>query len=298
MRHILVTGLLIVTISLAGCSTNPSTGRSQFITVSPQQTAEMGLQAKPELTKQYGGEVKSPELRNYVTRVGQTLARQTEPAYKDIKWDFTTLDSDVINAFALPGGHVFVSRGLIEKLNSEAALAGVLGHEIGHVTARHVDERLSHAMVEQGLVSASSQVVGSSSSVWAKAIPLVVGVGGQGYMLHFSRDQESEADHQGLKYMTKAGYDPMAMADVMRVLVEASKDSKQWEILSTHPDPQRRLQDVLGLIKSDYAYTQGNPKFKKYEDRFQSGARPYLPNQSSQAAPARRGRRNAGSGST
>jgi predicted Zn-dependent protease len=121
MRITLIVVTLLVAFLCAGCKTNPATGKSQFIVVSPEETAQMGEQAKPELTKEYGGEVKSAELRAYVEQVGKRLARHTESEYKDTKWEFTTLDSDVINAFALPGGKVFMSRGLLEQLNSEAA---------------------------------------------------------------------------------------------------------------------------------------------------------------------------------
>jgi predicted Zn-dependent protease len=217
--------------------------------------------------------------------VGKRLARHTESEYKDTKWEFTTLDSDVINAFALPGGKVFMSRGLLEQLNSEAALAGVLGHEIGHVTGRHIDERISHAMVAQGLGSVASAAAGGAGG-WAEVIPLVVGVGGQGYLLKFGRDQESQADELGLKYMVKTGYDPQGMADVMRVLIKASEGSSQWEMLSTHPDPQRRLADILARIDNEYAYTKGDPKYKKFENRFERGAAPYLPKRSAAAGTA------------
>jgi predicted Zn-dependent protease len=271
--------LAALTLSLAalgGCSTNPSTGRSQFIVVSSEETAQMGEQAKPELIKEYGGEVQSAELRDYVSQVGRRLARHVEKEYAGTKWEFITLDSDVINAFALPGGKVFMSRGLLEQLNNEAALAGVLGHEIGHVTAKHIDERISHAMVVQGVAGVGSAAVGGSGA-WAEVIPLIVGVGGQGYLLQFGRDQESEADRQGLKYMVKAMYDPTGMEDVMRVLIKASEGNEQWEMLSTHPDPKRRLSDVEALIAKDYAFAVNNPQYRKFENRFDRDAVPHLP---------------------
>ncbi len=272
----LVSVSLLTAASLAGCKTNPSTGRSQFIVVSSEQTAQMGEEAKPELIAEYGGEVKSAELRQYVTQVGKRLVRHVEPEYAGTQWEFITLDSEVINAFALPGGKVFMSRGLLQELNSEAALAGVLGHEIGHVTAKHIDERISHAMVVQGIAGVGSAAVGGSSG-WAEVIPLVVGAGGQGYLLKFGRDQESEADRQGLKYMVKASYDPTGMEDVMRVLIKASEGHEQWEMLSTHPDPERRLEDIQALIEEDYSYTVDNPKYRKFENRFDRDALPYLP---------------------
>jgi predicted Zn-dependent protease len=148
MRHTLAI-LTISTIALAGCSTNPSTGRSQLDLVSSDQVAAMGEQATPELIQEFGGEARSPELRRYVTNVGKRLAKQIEPEYKDIKWEFHTLESDVINAFALPPGNVFITTGLLSRLSNEAELAGVLGHEMGHITAAHVDERVSQQMLAE-----------------------------------------------------------------------------------------------------------------------------------------------------
>lgn len=275
LLNVVIAGFLLV--GGEGCQTNPSTGRNQLIIVSAESTAQMGEQAKPEMIKEYGGEVKSKELRDYVTTVGHRLSRHVEKEFADIKWEFITLDSDVINAFALPGGKVFMSRGLMEKLDNEAALAGVLGHEIGHVTGRHIDERLSQSTVVQGVVGVGGAVVGGSGG-WAEIIPTVVGGVGQGYLLKFNRDQESEADRQGLKYMVKAFYDPMGMTDVMEVLITASKGNSQWEILSTHPDPEKRLAAVKELIKEDYEFTQGNPDYKKFKGRFDRDALPYLNN--------------------
>jgi predicted Zn-dependent protease len=277
LRQLITSSLFSILVFVCGCSTNPSTGRSQLDLVDSSQVAAMGEQAAPELIKEYGGQVESRELRNYVEGVGRKLARQVEPEYKDIKWEFITLDSDVINAFALPPGKVFVSRGLLDKLDNEAQVAAVLGHEIGHVTAEHVDERISHAMLVQGLATGASAAVGGGDGGSAsQLVPLVVGLGGQGYLLKFGRSQESEADRQGLKYMTRAGYDPRGAADVMRVLIAADQGGARLEMLSTHPDPKRRLADVQELIRNEYSYTQDNPEYKKHADRVNEKARPYL----------------------
>lgn len=265
--------LLAVAVIAGGCETNPATGDSQFIVVSAADTTQMGVEAKPELIKEYGGEVQSPELRRYIEQVGKRLARHVEGEYKDTPWEFITLDSDVINAFALPGGKVFMSRGLLQELKNEAGVAGVLGHEIGHVTGRHVDERISQSMVVQGLASVGGAFGGEGL---ASIIPTVIGGVGQGYLLKFGRDQESQADELGLKYMTRAGYDPMGMADVMKVLIAASEGNSNWEILSTHPDPKNRLEAIMQRIEKDYAHTQNNPEYKKFENRFERGAAPHL----------------------
>ncbi|MCI0362860.1 MAG: M48 family metallopeptidase [Phycisphaerales bacterium] len=269
MRHILTSLTLAGSLGLSGCATNPSTGRSQLILVSPEQVAAMGEQAKPELIREMGGEVKSQELRQYIASVGRRLARHVEPEFKDIQWEFITLDSDVINAFALPGGKVFISRGLLQEFNNEAQVATVLGHEIGHVTARHVDERVSQSMVAQLGMEFLGQA--SNSDLVNAGAQLLT----QGTILKFSRDQESEADRQGLKYMTKAGYDPSAALDVMRVLIE-SGGGGGMEILSTHPDPRGRLEDIQRLLDTEYRYAVNNPQYKKFAERFQQRAQPHL----------------------
>lgn len=277
MQRLLVGLVLSVSfLQTAGCSTNPATGRSQFILYSSQQVNAMGEAAMPELVTEYGGKVPEAPLRNYVAGVGQKLLQQVEPEYADLEWEFTVLDSDVINAFALPGGKVFISRGLLEQFSNESQVAGVLGHEIGHVTARHVDERLSHAMAVQGIAVGASAAAGRSESEWAQVVPVLVGVGGQGYLLKFGRNQESESDRLGVRYMAEAGYDPHGMMEVLQVLHEASAGPRQPEFLSTHPYPETRIRTVQDLLAGDYAYTQNNSAFQKYEQRFQQEAAPHL----------------------
>lgn len=263
MRTRLMTmiAMLVAALWLNACTTNPSTGRSQLDLISEDQVAAMGEQATPELIKEFGGEVESPELRRYVRGVGERLARQVESEFKDIKWEFHVLDSNVLNAFALPPGNVFITTGMLDKLNNEAQLAGVLAHEIGHITAAHVNERVSQQMVAEvglGILGQTNQ--GEVVNMGAQLLT-------QGTLLNFSRDQETEADEQGLKYMTRAGYDPQGMVGVLRVLVEADQGGGAPEFLSTHPDPKRRLNHVQQLIKKDYGSIDGNT----YQGRFRRG---------------------------
>ena len=266
--NLLLTVLLLTFAS--GCSRNVATGRNQLILVSAAEVSAMGEAAKPVLTKQYGGEVASAELRAYVSKVGRVLVNRIEPEYANIKWEFTTLDSDIINAFALPGGQVFVSRGLIERFTTEAQLAGVLGHEIGHVTARHIDERLSNvAITEFGLGMLGQTSKSDFANLAAKMVT-------QGTLLKFSRDQEQESDALGIKYMVNARYDPHGMLEVLEILAEASEGSSNLELLSTHPDPKRRIKTVQALLNGQYAYTQNNRKYSSRKGRFVRDAMPHL----------------------
>jgi predicted Zn-dependent protease len=272
IRCVILTALGIAIVgSLSGCSQNPATGRMQLRLLPADQVSAMGMEAKPQLIQEYGGEVPERQLRAYVTEVGMKLAQHVEPEFADVPWSFTVLDSDVINAFALPGGNVFISRGLLARFDHEAQLAGVLGHEIGHVTAMHIDERLSqHAVTEFGLA------VGGSLTD-SQLTLLAAQLGSGALLLRFGRNQESEADILGVRYMAAAGYDPQGMLDVLEVLREASAGAAQQpEFFSTHPHPETRINTVNNLLRGDYAYTQNNPAFGKYENRFQQRAMPYL----------------------
>ncbi|MCZ6835775.1 MAG: M48 family metallopeptidase [Planctomycetota bacterium] len=269
--------LLVLAMSM-GCQTNPSTGRSQFIIVSSEETTEMGIQAAPELLEEYGGEVASDELKAYMNRVGHVLLMQIESKYIDHPWEFFLLDSDVINAFALPGGKVFMSMGLLTKLQDESQVAGVVGHEIGHVTARHVDERLSSTMVAQfGLAVLGALTEGQIIESGAE---LLVG----GSLLKFNRDQELEADKLGMKYMTRAYYDPYGMHGVMEVLRDATEGGGSPEFLSTHPHPESRLTQIDKFLAGKYAETQNNPAYGRFAQRFRRQAAVYFPTPDPQAS--------------
>jgi predicted Zn-dependent protease len=273
--------LLVLFVVAAGCRYNPATGRSQLLLISAEDAIALGAESKPALMQEYGGEVESAELRSYVSLVGHSMAALTEAEYPALPWEFTVLDSDVVNAFALPGGKVFATRGLLTKLDSEAQLAGVLGHEVGHVTAQHVNERISQQMVVAGIVIGSAVAAGQSDDDWVRVgVPLIVGAAGTGYLLSYNRNQEQEADEQGVKYMTSAGYDPYGMLAVLQVLAdEAGEGVRPPEFLSTHPHPETRMKTVRNLLDGPYKYTQRNPDFRKYRHRYEREARPFLPSE-------------------
>lgn len=271
--------LLTLTLFTTGCSTNEATGRFQFNTMSTSQEISLGTEAMPALTKEYGGVVSDAVLRDYVTGIGLKLARFTEGANPELPWEFTLLDSEVINAFALPGGKVFMTRGLMSQMTNEAQLAGVLGHEIAHVTAQHTDDRIGQAMVISGIAMAAGVATKDSESAWAKVVPLVVGTGGQGYLLKFGRGQESESDKLGMRYMRRAGYDPAGQMQVMQILQNFAKEAggdapPEW--LSTHPYPETRIKRIKHLLATDFKRTQNNPQYGFFEARFQQTARARL----------------------
>lgn len=263
--------LLVGLPGLAGCTTNPATGRTQFNLLSMDREIALGAEATPELLEAYGGEVEDERLRAFMRRVGESMTPHTEGEFPDIPWEFFLLDSDVINAFALPGGKVFMSRGLAEQFTDEAQFAAVVGHEIGHVTARHGNERVSRALLAQGIAIGAAIGAGrSDDDVVRYGVPILVQVGAGGYMLSFNRSQETEADRLGMRYMTAAGYDPSALLDVMEVLAAAAGGPRQPEFLSTHPHPETRIEQANELLASEYAHTRNNPEYQRHRARYRS----------------------------
>ena len=264
-------GALLVSVT-TGCSTNPATGRSQLNLMSRSQEIALGEEAKSQLTGEYGGAIGDASVNTYFSNIGTDLSRQTEADFETLPWEFTLLDSEVLNAFALPGGKVFVSRGLAEKMDSEAELAFVMGHEVGHVTARHVNERISRQMIVAGAATAISigaQV--SDQDVIKYGLPAVVGVGAGAYLLKFGRDQESEADALGMRYMARAGYNPYGAYEAMGILAEAAGDTqRQPEFLSTHPYPETRLKQIQTRLQKEYPDSLRDRDTKTYPGRYQS----------------------------
>jgi len=274
LRYCRVLALLpaLVLIGLQqGCSTNPATGRTQFAMLTMDQERALGAEAAPQFIQEFGGPVSDQTLQAYVTDIGNRMAAQTEGDFPSLPWQFTLLDSSVVNAFALPGGHVFITRGLAQRLTNEAQLAGVLGHEIGHVTARHGNQRISAATLFTAGITVAAVMVGDQSdraTLASLAVP-ALSVGGQVVLLKFGRDEELEADALGVRYMSRVGYDPIGQLQVMEVLAEAAGDGgRGLEWLSTHPYPERRIRDIGRLIQSQYADTQNSATHGTFEQRY------------------------------
>ncbi len=274
MRRVLI-ALCCLIAPLGACSTNPATGARSFTLLSWEQEKALGAQAAAQFTQEYGGEVDNPLANAYIDRIGARLLEGIEEGVPDdLEWEFTLLDSDVINAFALPGGKVFISRGLAQKLEDEAQLAGVIGHEIGHVTARHGNQRISKQLGFNLVLAGAALAVGVADEdsdlrkYGQYAVPALA-IGGNIVLLKYGRDEESEADMLGVRYMTRARYDPMGQVDVMRVLKAASGPQTTPEWLSTHPAPDTRIERLRRLIRNEYAYTLNNREYKRYRARYQ-----------------------------
>lgn len=252
-----------------GCATNAATGRSQLNLLDTETEIQMGLDAKPQIIAEYGGEYPDPDLQAYVSSIGFRLAEVTEGVGPEFPWSFTVLNTEVINAFALPGGQVFITRGLLQLMENEAQLAGVLGHEVGHAVAEHGDERISQQLIFLGILTGVAVAASESDDELVQAgVPLLVGVGGQGFLLKYSRDHEHEADKLGARYMVRCGYDPMGQVQVMEILAAASGNERPPEFLGTHPHPENRIKRLRKKIQEQYPGTQNNPDFGFYAERF------------------------------
>lgn len=229
-----------------GCATNPATGETQLALIGEEQEIQMGQEAAAQVEAQMGL-VDDPELQQYVSRVGQRLAAASERP--DLPWRFQVVDDPSVNAFALPGGFIFVTRGIMAVFMSEAELAAVLGHEIGHVTARHSVEQLSQQQLFGGLAGLGVVLLDLGSLGQG-----VLGTGLNLLFLKYSRDDERQADDLGLRYMTRENYEPDEMLDVFQTLErvgEASGGGGTPGWLATHPAPEDRFDRMSSAIGND-----------------------------------------------
>jgi predicted Zn-dependent protease len=241
-----IVGILIVIFGIVryfgSTQTNPTTGEKQRVALTVDQERALGLQAAPEMAQQMGGVVdpSEPDAQT-VKRVGAYLVAHSVAAKSPYEYNFHLLrDPNTINAFALPGGQIFITRGLYEKLSDEGELGGVLGHEIGHVVQRHSAQQMAKSQFGQTLVmgagaAASDQGRGQSAMVIGQLVQ-------QTMQLKYGRGDEKEADEFGLRILTESGFDPRAMIEVMQVLAESSKGNRQPEWLSSHPYPENRIE--------------------------------------------------------
>lgn len=224
------------------CLVNPATGERQLTLMTEGQEIQMGREADPGIVASMGL-YPDQELQDYMQRLGSELAARSERP--DLPWTFRVLDEPVVNAFALPGGYIYVTRGILAYLDSEAELVGVLGHEIGHVTARHSVNRISRAQLAQlGLG------IGIALKPELQRFEGLVSVSLQLLFLKFSRDDERQADELGVRYMSRLGYDPAQLSGVMAMLGRVSGGGGGGRVpdwLSTHPNPENREEAILEM---------------------------------------------------
>lgn len=243
--------LLVSGLALGGCSINPATGRNQINFYGEESEIEMGREADTDIVATVGL-YDDPLLQDYIQDLGHEIAASSERPH--LPWDFKILDDPAVNAFALPGGYVYVTRGLMTHLGSEAELASVLGHEIGHVTARHgVNQMSKQILASVGLSVAA--ILDDDIADLAFVGQLGLGI----LFLHHSRDDERQADDLGLRYALRAGYDPNQMIELFDVLDAVSKTEGAGRLptwLATHPDPgarRERIEAEVAALEGDFA---------------------------------------------
>ncbi len=230
-------------LTLGGCAINPATGKNQLMLVSEDQGIAMGRQADTAIIASIGL-YPDPALQSYVQQLGAKLAATSERP--GLPWTFRVVDDPAVNAFAVPGGFVYVTRGILTHLTDEAELASVMGHEIGHVTARHSAAEMSkQQLIGAGLAlgSMASQTVAQYAGAASQALGLLY--------LKYSRDDESQADQLGLRYMTRANFDPRRMPDVFRMLDQLSAAEGGGQLptwLASHPSPGNRVAAITAQI--------------------------------------------------
>ena len=271
-------GMIFAATLLTACATvkNPVSGENELTVMDEQREIALGRKEHAEVLKEYGI-YNNPRLQTYVNELGQRLARQSHR--KDLEWHFTVLDSPQINAFALPGGYVYVTRGIMAYMDSEADLAGVIGHEIGHVTARHGAQRATRqqtagvgvmaatilgAILESSGVSGAGQLANQASQGLAA-----------GYIASYGRDQELQADSLGAEYLSRVNLDPKNMVDVIGVLksqerfaddtarAEGRTPSPHTGWLTSHPSNDKRLQEIV-RIAAQYKGNYGDEGRSRY----------------------------------
>ncbi len=255
-------GVLVAAMAVVaqGCATSAGeqvTRAAADAVLPPSQEEQLGRQMRSQVLQKYPP-LQDPQVQQYVDQVGQRVVRTIGGRPQGIDYSFTVVKGDQINAFTMPGGDIYVYTGLLKAADNEAQLAGVLAHEVGHVVNRDVAEQL---VTQYGLQALASAALGQNPGVIAQ---LVASVAEQGYLLHYSRAQESDADQVGLKLMARAGYNPEAFVSFFQILERQQKGPQPPEFLSSHPSPQNRIAQAQQEIRQ-----MSNPPTALDRDRYQ-----------------------------
>jgi beta-barrel assembly-enhancing protease len=257
-RSRLLVALIVAAITLLGyfgsSVFNPITEEKQHVAgITPEQEVALGLQAAPEMAQQFGGLDPDPQLQARVDRIGERLVSRSAAGKSPYRFEFHVLnDPQTINAFALPGGQVFITEGLLRRLETDGQLAGVLGHEIGHVVARHGAEHIAKQQLTQGLTGAAVLATYDPNNPSSRNSAAVAAVIGQLVSMRFGRQDELEADRLGVRLSSETGYDPRSMTALMKILQQSSEGNQPPEFFSTHPNPENRIQRIQEAIREQF----------------------------------------------
>lgn len=246
-----IVAIISVVTYLSSRVENPVTGETQHINITTEQEIALGLQAAPQMAQEYGGLEPNEEMQALVDEIGNNLVASSAASRSPYEFEFHLLDDDqTVNAFALPGGQIFITNALLERLQTEGQLAGVLGHEIGHVIGRHSAEHIAKAQLTEGLTGAAvlaSYDPDNPSSMRTAQVAMMIG---QLVNLRFTREDELESDFFGVCIINDAGYDPSELIEVMNILEEAGGGQRMPEFFSTHPDPGNRRAEIENAIQN------------------------------------------------
>lgn len=230
---------------------NPVTGETQYIDITVDQEIALGLQAAPQMAAEFDGLDASEADQAIVDDVGNAIVASSPAGQTPYEFDFHLLaDTETINAFALPGGQVFITRALYDKFQTEGELAGVLGHEIAHVVARHSAEHIAKAKLTEGLTGAAVIATYDPENPASAGSAQVAALLGQLINLKFGRDDELESDFLGVCFMNDTGYNPEEMVRVMQVLAESREGNQPPEFFSTHPNPDQRIERIQAAVQN------------------------------------------------
>lgn len=251
-RLLVAIGLAVVGIIsyFSSSQMNPVTGEKQYVKLDMKDEVALGLQSAPEMAKQFGGPSPNTEGRARVERIGQRIVERSDANKGGYPFQFHLLDDDkTVNAFALPGGQIFITDALFNKLTTDGELAGVLAHEITHVVGRHGAEHMAKQGLQQALIGAGVMATSDNASA-AQRNAMIAAVVGNFISMRYGREDETESDTRGIEYMVQAGYDPNSMIKVMEVLKEAAGGgARQPEWMSSHPDPGNRIEKIKETIQ-------------------------------------------------
>jgi len=269
MKAIVTLSLILAFVLTAvGCMVNPVTGKNELSLISPAQEVELGRQAAPDVEKQMGGVYYNAALTRYVDGVGQRIATVSDR--HDVPWTFKIVNTNEVNAFALPGGFIYVTKGLLLKMDNEAQLANVLGHEATHVCARHSVKALQNQLGMTILLEA----IGAASGTNADTVKALGSVVANLVLLKYSRDYEYEADKYGVQYAAKANYNPQGMVQVFEIFKTlGSSSASAGEIFMSHPDTEKRIVQVQEIINTKYPTALKDPKMKFNENEYKVAMR-------------------------
>ena len=230
---------------------NTVTGETQYIGITVEQEIALGLQAAPQMAQEFGGLDPNEGDQAILDEIGNLIVQSSPASGTPYQYDFHLLeDEQTINAFALPGGQIFITRALLDRLQTEGELAGVLGHEIGHVVARHSAEHIAKAQLTEGLTGAAVIATYDPDNPASANTAQIAALIGQLINLKFGRDDELESDFLGVCFINDAGYNPEELISVMQVLAEASQGNEPPEFFSTHPNPERRIERIQESIQN------------------------------------------------